>query len=188
MAVTSRIMLMTCIIASLIYISTTQTCSNYTFSTNQVFNSCIDLPVLHAHLHWNYIPSTTSIHIAYRATQTSTGWIAWAINPTGTGMVGSQAIVAFQNSSGIMTVYTTPITSYTPSMQPGTLSFPVSNFSAIYANNEMTIFAVFGPLKNGTTINHIWQAGSSVSNGIPQTHPTSGPNVQSIDSLDLLSK
>lgn len=187
MAATSRIMLIISIITSLLYISTAQTCSNYTFSTDQVFNSCIDLPALQAHLHWNYIPSARSIDIAYRATQTSTGWIAWAINPTGKGMVGSQAIVAFQNSSGIMTVYATPITSYTPSMQPGTLSVPVSNLSAIYANNEMTIFAVVGPLKNGTTVNHVWQAGSSVSNGIPQTHPTSGPNVQSMGSLDLLS-
>lgn len=185
MAVTSRIMLIICIITSLLYISTAQTCSSYTFSTNEVFHSCIDLPVLQAHLHWNYIPSTRSIHIAYRATQTSTGWIAWAINLTGTGMAGSQAIVAFHNSSGIMTVYTTPITSYTPSMKPETLSFPVSNLSAMYANNEMTIFAVVGPLQNGTTVNHVWQAGSSVSNGIPQIHPASGSNVQSKGSLDL---
>lgn len=187
MAVAPKYVLMICIIISVLHISNGQTCSSHSFSSDQVFKSCVDLPVLQAHLHWNYIPSTKIIHIAYRATQTPTGWIAWAINPTGKGMAGSQALVAHQNSGGVMTVYTTPITSYSPSMQPGTLSFPVSNTSATYANNEMTIFAVVGPLDNGTKVNHVWQAGSSVSNGIPQVHPTSGPNIQSTASLDFLS-
>lgn len=188
MAVTSTSMLIVSTVICLVYSSSAQTCSNYTFSTNQVFNSCVALPVLQAHLHWNYIPSTRSIEIAYRATQTSTGWIAWAINPTGTGMVGSQAIVAFQKSDGSMRAYTTAITSYRPSMQPGALSFQVSNISATYADNEMAIFAVVGPLNNGTTVNHVWQAGSSVANDIPQMHPLSGANIQSMGKMDFLSQ
>jgi hypothetical protein len=187
MALTSRPILKICIVISLVHISSAQTCSNYTFSTNQIFNSCIDLPVLQSHLHWNYIPSTRSIQIAYRANQTSRGWIAWAINLNGTGMLGSQAIVAFLNANGTMTAYTTPITSYNPSMKPGALSFQVSNISATYAQNEMTIFGVVGPLNNGTTVNHVWQAGSSVVNNIPQVHQTSGPNLQSVGTLDFLS-
>ena len=67
-------------------------------------------------------------------------------------MVGSQALVAFRNANGSMTVYPTPITSYDPSMQPGALSFKVSNVSAEYSENDMTIFAVIGPLANGTII------------------------------------
>lgn len=70
-------------------------------------------------------------------------------------MVGSQALVAFQNSDGRMTAYPTPVTSMNPSMQPDTLSFKVSNISATYDNNEMTIFAIVGPLENGTTVNHV---------------------------------
>lgn len=101
-------------------------------------------------------------------------------------MLGSQAIVAFRYSNGSMAVYPTPINSYNPSMQPGALSFPVSNISAIYANNEMTIFAVVGPLSNGTTSNHVWQAGP-VSNDNPQIHSTSGPNVESMATIDFLS-
>ncbi|KAK9285323.1 hypothetical protein L1049_024514 [Liquidambar formosana] len=187
MAITSRLILLFLIHISLFLNSSAQTCSNHTFSTNRVFSSCSDLPYLQAHIHWNYIPSTRRVQIAYRATQTSTGWIAWAINPTGTGMVGSQAIVAFLNSNGSTTVYPTPISSYNPSMQPGALSFKVSNISAEYSDNEMTIFAVVGPLNNGTTIDHVWQTGNSVSNNIPQMHATSGPNVQSMGRLDFLS-
>ncbi|KAL0001535.1 hypothetical protein SO802_015316 [Lithocarpus litseifolius] len=158
------------------------------FSSFQIIQRRISSLVLQSHLHWNYIPSTRSIQIAYRATQTSTGWIAWAINPTGTSMIGSQAIVAFLNANGTMTAYTTPITSYNPSMKQAALSFRVSNISATYAKNEMTIFGVVGPLNNGTTVNHVWQAGSSVEYNIPQMHPTSGPNIQSVGILDFLSR
>ena len=102
-------------------------------------------------------------------------------------MVGSQAIVAFRSSNGSMTSYPTAITSYSPSMQPSSLSFQVSNVSVEYNKGEMTIFAVVGPLPNGTSVNLVWQAGNSVSNNIPQGHPTSGPNVQSMETLDFLS-
>ncbi|KAH7533455.1 hypothetical protein FEM48_Zijuj04G0132300 [Ziziphus jujuba var. spinosa] len=125
--------------------------------------------------------------MAYRATQTSTGWIAWGINPTRKAMAGSQAIVAFHNHNGNLTVYPTPINSYNPSMQPGSLSFQVSKVSAEYANGEMTIFAIIGPLENGAAVNHVWQAGNTVSNDIPQVHPSSGPNIQSMGTVDFLS-
>ncbi|KAH7576646.1 hypothetical protein JRO89_XS01G0123900 [Xanthoceras sorbifolium] len=52
--------------------------------------------------------------------------------------------------------------------------------------STMTIFAFLGPLVNGTTFNHVWQAGSTVSNSIPQIHSTSGPNVESLETLDFL--
>lgn len=186
MEVTSETIFTISIILSLFLVSSAKSCKNYTFASKQVFTSCSELPVLQANLHWNYIPETKSVHIAYRANQTPTGWVAWAINPTGTGMVGSQAIVAFRYSNGTVAVYTTPIDSYNPLMQPGNLSFLVSNVSATYANNEMMILAVVGPLVNGTTFNHAWQAGP-VSNENPQIHSTSGPNVESTGTLDLLS-
>ncbi|XP_044492097.1 cytochrome b561 and DOMON domain-containing protein At5g47530-like [Mangifera indica] len=186
MEITPSFVFAICIVQSLFIISSAQTCKNNTFPSNQVFTSCSDLPVLQAYLHWNYTPSIKRAHIAYRASQSPTGWVAWAINPTGSGMVGSQAIVAFRHSNGSMAVYPTPINSYNPSMQPGTLSFPVSNISATYADNEITILAVIGPLANGTTFNHVWQAGP-VSSGNPSMHSTTGANVQSMATLDFLS-
>ncbi|KAG8642144.1 cytochrome b561 and DOMON domain-containing protein At5g47530 [Manihot esculenta] len=187
MDIASKLTLLVGILLALVLLTHAQSCSNFTFPNNQVFDSCIDLPSLQAQLHWNYFASTRSIHIAYKTNQAPTGWIAWAINPTGTGMVGSQALVAFQNSDGSMTAYPTTVTSMNPSMQPDTLSFKVSNISATYYNNEMTIFAIVGPLENGTTVNHVWQAGDSVSNGIPQAHALSGPNLQSMGRISFLS-
>lgn len=100
-------------------------------------------------------------------------------------MIGPQALVAFHNSNGSMTVYPTPINSYSPSMQPGALSFQVSNISATYSDNEMSIIAVVGPLQNGTTVDHVWQAGNSITNNIPSIHATTGPNIQSMGRINF---
>ncbi|KAK6155300.1 hypothetical protein DH2020_009548 [Rehmannia glutinosa] len=175
------------ILVSVSVISSALTCSDKIFSPDRLFSSCTDLPYLEAHLHWNYIPSLRKVSIAYRATQIPEGWIAWGINPTGIGMVGSQALVAFRNANGTMTAYPTSITSYNPAMLPALLSFQVSNISAEYNNNEMIIYAIVGPLENGTIVNHTWQSGSSVSSNIPQIHSTSSPHLQSMGKIDFQS-
>ncbi|XP_051125495.1 cytochrome b561 and DOMON domain-containing protein At5g47530 [Andrographis paniculata] len=160
-------------------------CARYTFSGNQLFRSCNDLPYLNSFLHWSYDQSSKTAKIAYRHAGVSPSrWVAWAVNPTGQGMVGSQALVAFQGSDGTMRAYTSPISGYQTLLQPGNLSFPVSDLTATYAGNEITIFAT---LKlDSSAVNHVWQEGP-VSGGSPATHPTSGPNVRSMGSLNLLS-
>ncbi|XVF75212.1 hypothetical protein PTKIN_Ptkin13bG0169500 [Pterospermum kingtungense] len=163
-----------------------QTCAKYSFSSNRVFRSCSDLPVLNSYLHYNY-DSSGKLEIAYRHTGiASSRWVAWAINPTSTGMVGSQALVAYQQADGSMRVYTSPITTYQTQLRQGDLSFDVSNLSATYANNEIIIFATLGLSNNSTTLNQVWQEGP-LSGNTPQVHATSGANVQSMGTLNLLS-
>lgn len=125
--------------------------------------------------------------IAYRAKQGSRGWVAWAINPNQIGMVGSEAIVAFHNSNGSITVYPTLITSYSPSMLPGDLSFQVSGLSADFVNGEITIYATVGPFAGGSLVNQVWQAGNLVLNDVPQMHDVSQQNLESTGELDFLS-
>lgn len=187
MALSPTFVLTLAIFTLLFFLSYAQTCKNHTFTSNRMFNSCVDLPYHQAHLHWNYFPSTDKVAMAYRARQDVKGWVAWAINPTQTGMVGAQALVAFRNSNGSMMVYPTPISDYNPSMLPGTLTFQVSNISAEYKNNEMTIFAVLGPLVNITKVSHVWQSGYAVSNDVPQMHEISSTNLQSFGDLDFLA-
>ncbi|KAJ0252775.1 DOMON domain-containing protein [Hirschfeldia incana] len=165
-----------------------QTCSNYKFSSNTLFESCNDLPVLDSFLHYTYDSSSGNLQIAYRHTKlTSKKWVAWAVNPTSTGMVGAQAIVAYPQSDGSVRAYTSAITSYETSLQEGDLSFNVSELSATYQNNEMIIFATLTlPLANGGNINTVWQDGSlSGKNLLP--HPTSGNNSRSVSTLNLIS-
>lgn len=177
-----------CVVFSLcIYSSYAQSCAEYSFSSNQIFRSCNDLPYLNSFLHWDFDQSNSTAKVAYRHTGVSpSSWVAWAINPSGQGMVGAQALVAFQNSDGTMRVYPAPVTSYQTGLQPGDLSFQVSDLTATYANNEIIIFATLNLGKLSSTVNQVWQEGP-VSGASPSVHTTSGPNVQSMGTLNLLS-
>lgn len=172
---------------SLYTTSNSQSCASYNFARNQIFSSCNDLPFLNAFLHWNYDQVARTLRIAYRHPGTSANrWVAWAVNPTGHGMVGSQALVAFQRSDGTMRVYTSPVTSYTTRLQEGDLSFPVTDLSATYARNEITIFATLRLGNMSSTLNQVWQEGP-VSGNTPGIHPTTGTNLQSMGTVNLLS-
>ncbi|KAL0443023.1 UNVERIFIED_CONTAM: cytochrome and DOMON domain-containing protein [Sesamum latifolium] len=182
-----RPVLIISILFSLYITSHAQSCAKYNFASNQIFSSCNDLPYLNSFLHWNYDQSAKTVKIAYRHTGVSSSrWVAWAINPSGQGMVGAQALVAFQKSDGKMRAYTAPIAGYQTQLQEGDLSFPVSDLSATYARNEIVIFATLKLDGLNSTVNQVWQEGP-LSGDSPAMHPTSGPNVQSVGTLNLLS-
>ncbi|KAF8391651.1 hypothetical protein HHK36_023958 [Tetracentron sinense] len=175
------------VLVSLFLSSSAQSCGNYAFSSNKVFSSCNDLPVLNSFLHWNYNTTSGTVQIAYRQTGvTSFQWIAWAINPNATGMEGSQALVAYQSSEGNLTAYTSPVTNYSTKLEKGDLSFAVSDLSAVFANNEMIIFATVELPNNTTTVNQAWQEGP-LDGKTPGTHARSGANLISMGTLDFLS-
>ncbi|XP_060185211.1 cytochrome b561 and DOMON domain-containing protein At5g47530-like [Lycium barbarum] len=183
--------LISCVLFTLFVSSTyAQSCTKYNFTSNNqmLFTSCSDLPFLNSFLHWNYNPSSKTAKIAYRHTKVASNrWVAWAINPTSQGMVGSQALVAYQKSDGKMRVYTSPITSYQTQLQEGDLSFNVSNLSATYLNNEFTIFATLKLENfNSTFVNQVWQEGP-LSGDSPAMHDTSIAHAQSAGLLSLLS-
>ncbi|KAL4585362.1 hypothetical protein LXL04_009981 [Taraxacum kok-saghyz] len=176
----------TIVLTALFLSSHAQTCSNYAFQSNRVFTACNDLPVLNSFLHYTYNPSSQTLAIAYRHTNVdSSKWVAWAINPTSQGMAGSQALVAFQQSDGTMKAYTSPVTGYSTQLAEGDLSFPVSNLSATYSNNEIVIFATLG-LNGSGVVNQVWQEGQ-LSGSVPTAHATSGANVRSMATLNVLS-
>ncbi|XP_059663362.1 cytochrome b561 and DOMON domain-containing protein At4g17280-like [Cornus florida] len=180
-------LLFSCILISLFLSTSAQSCAKYAFPKNQVFSACNDLPFLDSFLHWTYNPSTKTVQIAYRHTKiTSSKWVAWAINPSSKGMVGAQALVAFRKSDGTVRAYTSPVTSYSTQLQEGKLAFEVSGLSATFSKDEMTIFATLKLPSNGTTVNQVWQEGP-LSGNAPKIHETSGPNVQSMGTLNLAS-
>ncbi|KAL6839118.1 hypothetical protein ACP4OV_031009 [Aristida adscensionis] len=169
-------------------------CANHIFSDGQVYASCVDLPRLGAALHYNYTVATNTVVIAFRAPQGGAGgeddgWVAWGINPTGAGMVGTQAVVAFRRADGSLAAYPTVLGSYAPSMAPaaaGELALPVTGVAAESAGGEMVVYATVAlPAGKGSKVSHVWQRGSSVVNGVPAAHPTAGDNVLSTASIDF---
>lgn len=164
-------------------------CASYTFSSNQAYASCASLPRLGATLHYNYTKDTNTVSVAFRAPLSKAGWVAWGLNPNGTGMVGSQAVVAFQHSNGSLVAYPTLLDSYAPSMAPAKaaeLGFPVSDVAAEHVSGkEMVVYATVALPGKGSKFNHVWQQGSSVVDDVPAAHPTTGDNILSTGTVDF---
>ncbi|XP_050385078.1 cytochrome b561 and DOMON domain-containing protein At4g17280-like [Argentina anserina] len=181
------LLLLTLLVTSSFSTLTAQPCSTHQFPNHKTFAACKDLPVLNSTIYWNYFPSNGTVDLAFRATLLGdAGWVTWAINPNSKGMVGSQALVAFQRIDGSMAAYTSPIKSYGTRLEQGNLTFPIYTMSAVQENKEITIFASLGLSNNGTTVNQLWQQGPLHGN-TPGMHSMSGPYLNSYGTLDFLS-
>ena len=176
------------ILFSLCLSASAQTCRSYNgFTNNEVFAACVDHPVLNSFLHWTLIQSNNTLRIAFRRPNTGPNqWIAWAINRQRLNMFGSQALVAYRNSSGIAHAYTSDVNSPTPTLQESSISFQVPQLRATYVNQEMTIFATIILGDNETTINQVWQEGP-LAGGSPASHAITDANRASRTTLDLLT-
>ncbi|KAH1197230.1 Cytochrome b561 and DOMON domain-containing protein [Glycine max] len=168
--------------------ATPQPCNSYKFPNNFNYAACEDLPVLESSLHWKYHPSSGAVDVAFnKANVKGSSWVAWAINPTSKGMLGSQAFVAVYKQDGSIKAYTSPITSYATMLQEGNLTFPVYGVSASYTNGHVIIFASFQLPGNTTLVNHAWQEGLVSDDGTLRPHSFSRANLQSFGTLDFLS-
>ncbi|KAL6967953.1 hypothetical protein U1Q18_033756 [Sarracenia purpurea var. burkii] len=164
------------------------TCTSQKFSNNKLYDHCTDLSQLSSYLHWTYDSAASSLSVAFVATPAKPdGWISWAINPTGTGMVGAQALIAFKDSKGAMTVKTYNISSYR-SIVKGKVWFDVTEMSADYSDGMMRIFAMVTlPDKTATMVNQVRQVGPSVTDRIPGKHDFQLAILNSKGTLDLLN-
>ncbi|KAF8043013.1 hypothetical protein BT93_A1374 [Corymbia citriodora subsp. variegata] len=175
------------ILISLCSLSHAQTCQNHKFSNQNTYTKCIDLPLLKSFLHWNFTESSSRLDLAFRHVGTiPSEWIAWAINPQGLKMIGSQALVAYQRLGGPFRAYTSPIYSYNTELPEGKLSFTVSALSATFENGEKTIFASLQLPYNTVTINQVWQNGLLNGNA-PAAHTISPDNLHSCGTLNLIT-
>ncbi|OWM62754.1 auxin-induced in root cultures protein 12 [Punica granatum] len=151
-------------------------------ATGRAYTECADLPALGAYLHYTYNATNSSLSVAYLAA--STGWISWAINPTLTGMVGAQALMALKPASGPIVAKTYNISSY-HSIVEGKLSFDVWDLKADESNGTMRLFGSVKVPKGATSLNQVWQVGSSVNGTQPRIHAMTPDNKNSKSTLDL---
>ncbi|KAL2932739.1 hypothetical protein RDABS01_015858 [Bienertia sinuspersici] len=113
------------------------------------------------------------------------GWVAWALNPTGSGMAGAQALVAHKpKSSGPITVDTYNIQSY-HDITKGPISYNVTSISAVDSSGVITVFATWALPKNeSSTVNYVWQVGP-MNDGKIGKHAFDAPNLGSKMNLSL---
>ncbi|XP_050288456.1 auxin-induced in root cultures protein 12-like isoform X2 [Quercus robur] len=161
------------------------TCTSQKF-TDKVYANCTDLPYLGAYLYWNYNASSATLSIAFLANPPQAdGWVSWAINPSSTGMVGSQALLAYRPNSSIPTVKTYNISSYNFSSSGTKLSYDVSDISSWFSDSTIMIFATWRLPEKTEKVNHVWQVGP-VSQGVPGPHLLKRDNHLSTGVLQLL--
>ena len=168
-------------------------CAGEDFPSGRSYVTCEDLPHLGAALHWTYDASEPSLSLAFVAAPAAPGgWVAWGINPTGSGMVGAQALVALAggaaNSSAPVAVRTYNITGYSPLGDASTpIAFPATGLAAdVGGGGKVRLYATLR-LGKGVkkVVNHVWQVGSSVTKGAPDMHAMGADNLASKGKLVL---
>ncbi|XP_073058085.1 cytochrome b561 and DOMON domain-containing protein At3g25290 [Primulina eburnea] len=172
---------------SLISPAYSATCTSQTFTNNKLYAFCNDLPSLNSYLHWAYDPVQHTLSIAFVALlDQPDGWVSWAINPTATGMLGSQALIAFRDADGKMTVKTYNISSY--ALTESKVWYEVKEATSEFSGGAMRLFATLVlPEGAASTVKQVWQVGPSVTGGVPDKHAFQPANLNSRARLDLLS-
>ncbi|KAJ0547776.1 putative cytochrome b561 and DOMON domain-containing protein [Helianthus annuus] len=165
------------------------TCATQKFTNKEQYDRCVDLPQLGCYLHWSLDTARNTVAIVFIAPPaTPDGWVSWAINPTGEGMVGSQSLIAYTAANGSMVVNTYNVSSY-GGVVKGKLDFDVMDMKAEHSDGVMRIFATVELPENGRTkVNQVWQVGGAVTEeGVPVRHAFGQGNLGSKGILDLLS-
>ncbi|KAK1396166.1 Cytochrome b561 and DOMON domain-containing protein [Heracleum sosnowskyi] len=185
-----KTLLLSCVLFYVFASTSAQDCNNYAFRSNNKFSTCSSLPEQNAFLHWTYNSTDHTADIAFRHGSVSTSrWVAWALNINKTGMAGAQSLVAFQNSSGAMRFYTSPVASTAISgLTQGPLSFDVPKMSAefVSSSSEIIIYATLNLPKGRTSFSQVWQEGP-VSSDNPSAHALGSANTKSVGTVDFSS-
>ncbi|XP_062200034.1 cytochrome b561 and DOMON domain-containing protein At5g47530-like [Phragmites australis] len=163
-------------------------CAGEAFSANRAYAACSDLPRLGASVHWTYDRASGDLFVAFVAAPAAPGgWVAWALNPSGDGMPGAQALVALPSSDGAAWAVRTYNLSGYALGEPGPIAFKATDLAAeLGADGRVR---VFGRLKLGHgmgVLNQVWQVGAAVSGGNPAPHAMGGDNLAAKAKLDLL--
>ncbi|CAL9078238.1 unnamed protein product [Musa textilis] len=182
-----RLSLLLLLLSAVGYAGAAGACSSVSFSSNRVYAACSDLPRLSSSLHWSYDAASATLSLAFVAPPAKPeGWVAWAINPTGGDMIGSQALIAFHQPDGSMGVQTYNITGYGP-ISKGPIDFETWDLAAESSGGVTRIYGKMRLAAGTTVVKQVWQVGSAVANGVPQKHDIQPDNLQSKGTVDLVN-
>ncbi|RLN34561.1 auxin-induced in root cultures protein 12-like [Panicum miliaceum] len=166
-------------------------CEGDKFPAGRSYAHCAALPKLGARLHWTHDSKTGSLSVAFVARPAGAGgagWVSWAINPTGDGMKGAQALVAFRASPAApYAVNTYNITGYKPLGASSTaIAFRATDLAAdAAAAGEVRLYGRLQLAPGTEVVNHIWQVGSAVTAGAPAKHAFDKDNLETKGKLAL---
>lgn len=162
---------------------------------------CHKLPTLGAELGWTIEPSSDKsrqvVRIIFGAVmEEEKGWLAWGVNPgPNPEMVGTRAAIGIKDpTNGTLYCKTYNVSNETRigcPLRPSTLE-EIKCLEFEY--DKITQYHVFGATLNLSTayynvskLNIVWQIGLDVYGDVPQRHVATLKNVDSVETLDLVS-
>ncbi|XP_059664620.1 cytochrome b561 and DOMON domain-containing protein At5g47530-like [Cornus florida] len=190
------------ILALLSAISTTahispcsQEFSNLTRKKNNITN-CKKLNSLGAEFGWEYNHESRTIDIWFGAKlESEMGWLAWGVNPQDRPqMVGTRALIGIKQSNASLIINTYNITSDTKlgcRLLPTDIDVEVRDKNFFYLGKiqyyVIDATLVLPSAYNISRLNIVWQVGHAASGDQPMMHPTTLRNVDSVETLNLVS-
>ncbi|TKY68730.1 AIR12 protein [Spatholobus suberectus] len=160
------------------------TCNSPKLPANRTYANCTALPTLGAILHYTYNATNRSLAVAFAAEPpSSTGWVAWALNLNGGGMIGAEALIAFP-VNGALTFRRYNLTAYKGIDEVKEFTFESSDVSAEQISGATVIFAVVTIPETAGNVSHVWQVGPVVG-GNPSIHATKPENLESKATLPV---
>lgn len=160
-------------------------CADDKLPANRNYAHCAALGKLGATLHWTYDAKTALLSLAFVAN--STGWVSWALNPTGDGMKGAQALVAFKRGQPpAFVVNTYNLTGHRALGGDSTpIAYEATDLAADESGGKMRLYGKLRLHQGMEVVNHIWNVGSTVTDGAPAKHAVDEENLNAKGRLVL---
>ncbi|GAU37310.1 hypothetical protein TSUD_354670 [Trifolium subterraneum] len=159
-------------------------CTTQKLPSKQTYTNCTDLPHLGATIHFTYNTTNRSLSVAYAAEPAHNGYVSWGINPTGGGMIGTQALIAYK-LNGAVGVHLYNLTAYSGITAVKSLSIETWDLSAEESNGVITIFGAVKFPENADNVSQVWQVGP-VMNGKPGMHKLEAENKEAQGRLEYV--
>jgi len=152
------------------------------------FDKCSYFAQLDSTLSWTYYPANGSMDFGFKAKPPAKGgWVGWGINPTTSGMIGTQALIGFQQANGSLVTMAYNVNTAVGTIPPSAISYPAHNLRSTFESGSITVFATVILPMNKTVVNHTWQVGAAVDGLSVEPHPLGNTNLKSYGPLDIVS-
>nr|CAB3453859.1 unnamed protein product [Digitaria exilis] len=166
-------------------------CADDNLPSNRTYAHCAALGPLGATLHWTYDAKTALLSLAFVASTPGDngtgGWVSWALNPTGSGMKGAQALVAFKRGNPpAYVVNTYNLTGHRALGGDSTpIAYKATDLAADESGGKVRLYGTLQLQQGMEVVNHIWNVGSTVTDGAPVKHALDQENLDAKGRLVL---
>lgn len=155
-----------------------------------VYQRCQDLGAQGASIAYTYSRLTRRLDVAFMGVGVGGGggWVGWGVNPTAWGMMGSSVLVAFQahNGTNVLPFKLSPAAQAGQRLVSGPIDLSVVSRAAYIRGSSYTIWASLQlHPSQSTSLNMVWNRGSSVVNFSPLPHSLLPQDVRGFTSIDV---